>query len=113
MGFEVIAHEYPAQALAAVKTSKPDLLITDLNMPEMSGLQLSEEIRKLYKSDALPILMVTTQSDVVGQAISAKASDTEGVVQRAGIDLVLNKPFQPADLQNALAQLLKSVSVPA
>jgi CheY-like chemotaxis protein/HEAT repeat protein len=108
MGFETLAHEYPVQALAAAKAHKPDLLITDLNMPEMNGLQLSEGLRKLYSSAELPILLITTQSDVVGQAVSATGGESERAIQKAGIDLVLNKPFQAKDLQSAIARLLKS-----
>jgi CheY-like chemotaxis protein/HEAT repeat protein len=108
MDFETTTHELPAQALQAARATKPDLLITDLNMPAMNGLQLSEEIRKIYSAAELPILMVTTQSDIVGQAVSSKEGGADGAIRKAGIDLVLNKPFQPADLQNAIARLRKT-----
>jgi CheY-like chemotaxis protein len=106
MGFAIEAHEYPAKALIAARADKPDLLITDLNMPEMNGLQLSEEIRKHYSSRQLPILMITTQSDIVGQAVSSKEGGSDNAIQKAGIDLVLNKPFEATDLKNAIARLL-------
>jgi len=107
MGFAIDAHEYPTKALAAAKATKPDLLITDLNMPEMNGVQLSQEIRKVYSSKQLPILMITTQSDIIGQAMSGKDAGSETAIQKAGIDLVLNKPFEAADLKNAINRLLK------
>jgi CheY-like chemotaxis protein/HEAT repeat protein len=106
MGFEALAHEFPAQALVAAKADKPDLLITDLNMPGMNGLELSEHLRKLYSARELPILLITTQSDVIAQAVSSKGGGSDGAVKKAGIDLVLNKPFQAADLQNAVNRLL-------
>jgi CheY-like chemotaxis protein/HEAT repeat protein len=106
MGFETLAHEFPAQALVAAKADKPDLLITDLNMPGMNGLELSERIRELYSARALPILLITTQSDVVDQAVSSKGGGSDGAIKKAGIDLVLNKPFQAPDLQNAVNRLL-------
>ena len=107
MGFAIDAHEFPAKALIAAKASKPDLLITDLNMPVMNGVQLSQEIRKVYNSRQLPILMITTQSDIIGQAMSGKGTGSEDAIQQAGIDLVLNKPFQADDLKNAIDRLLK------
>jgi CheY-like chemotaxis protein len=107
MGFAVDAHEFPAKALITAKADKPDLLITDLNMPVMNGLQLSQEIRKVYSSQQLPILMITTQSDIIGQAMSGKEAGSEDAIQKAGIDLVLNKPFEAADLKNAIDRLLK------
>jgi CheY-like chemotaxis protein len=107
MGFAIDAHEFPVKALAAAKNDKPDLLITDLNMPAMNGVQLSHEIRKVYSSQQLPILMITTQSDIIGQAMSGKEAGSEDVIQKAGIDMVLNKPFEAADLKSAIARLLK------
>jgi CheY-like chemotaxis protein len=107
LGFVVDAHEFPAKALLALKAEKPDLLITDLNMPEMTGFQLSEEVRKLYNSAQLPILMITTQSDIMAQSSSGSTTSVDSAIQKAGIDLVLNKPFEATDLQNAIHSLLK------
>jgi CheY-like chemotaxis protein len=104
MGFAVDAYELPAKALTAAKADKPDLLITDLNMPVMNGLQLSQALRKVYSPQQLPILMITTQSDIMGQTLPGKES--ESTVQSAGIDLVLNKPFEAADLKHAISRLL-------
>jgi CheY-like chemotaxis protein len=107
MGFAIDAYEIPAKALAAAKADKPDLLITDLNMPAMNGVQLSQEIRKVYSSQQLPILMITTQSDIIGQAMSGKEAGSEDPIQKAGIGLVLNKPFEATDLKAAIHRLLK------
>lgn len=106
MGFEALAHELPAQALVEAKAHKPDLLITDLNMPGMNGLELSERVRKLYSARDLPILLITTQSDVLGQGVSSKGGGSDGAIKKAGIDMVLSKPFQAPDLQNAVNRLL-------
>lgn len=107
MGFAIDAYELPEKALAVAKTDKPDLVITDLNMPVMNGLQLSQELRKIYSPQQLPVLMITTQSDIIGQAMCGKETGAEAAIQSAGIDLVLNKPFAAADLQNAINRLLK------
>ncbi len=107
LGYESETFEFPAKAIKAVKKSKPDILITDLNMPEINGLQMCEEIRKTYSSKQLPIIMVTTQSDVASQSVTTEDGSSENVVEKAGIDLVLNKPFEDTDLQNAITNLLK------
>ncbi|MBU1168182.1 MAG: HEAT repeat domain-containing protein [Proteobacteria bacterium] len=106
MGFESETHEFPVQALSALRSSKPDLVITDLNMPEINGIQLSEEIRKLYSSKELPIIMITTQSDIAGQSVSSDKGTTENIVKKVGINLVLNKPFEDKDLRGAINTLL-------
>ncbi len=107
LGYESETFEFPATAIKAIKKSKPDILITDLNMPEINGLQMCEEIRKTYSSKQLPIIMVTTQSDVASQSVSTDSGKSENVVKKAGIDLVLNKPFEDTDLKNAITDLLK------
>lgn len=43
---------------------KPVMLFVDLNMPEMNGLELVDKIRKIYPAGELPIVLVTTQTDV-------------------------------------------------
>ena len=48
-----------------ILSEKPDLVITDLNMPNISGLELTMEIRRKFTRPDLPILMITTQSDFV------------------------------------------------
>ncbi|GAB6097625.1 hypothetical protein JCM14469_38790 [Desulfatiferula olefinivorans] len=106
LGFESETHEFPAQALESLKTAKPDLLITDLNMPEINGLQLSAEVRKLYSAKELPIIMITTQSDMAGQSVAGDKGKGDNVIKNAGIDLVLNKPFEDKDLKDGIHQLL-------
>ena len=44
-------------------TATPDLLITDLNMPNMDGIQLIEKVRAMPSCKQIPILMLTTESD--------------------------------------------------
>ncbi len=92
LGFEPVLFEFPASALEWLREEKPAAVLTDLNMPKMSGLELAGKIREFYSADELPILLVTTQSD-------ARSDDA---VQRAGINEVLGKPFTAQTLQAAL-----------
>ena len=106
MGYDSETYEFPAKAIDAVKENKPDLLITDLNMPDINGIQLSQAIRKMYGKKELPIIMITTQSDIAGQAVTGDGGRTENVVEKAGINMVLNKPFEDRDLKEAISLLL-------
>ncbi|OQY50018.1 MAG: hypothetical protein B6230_07070 [Desulfobacteraceae bacterium 4572_89] len=65
MGYSPTLFQFPEEVLPAVAVSKPDLIITDLNMPKINGIQLTLEIRKKYSRQELPIIMITTQSDFV------------------------------------------------
>jgi len=58
-----------------------DLLITDLNMPGMSGIDLAKQVRALSKYQFLPILMLTTETDQKKKEMARDASIT-GWIQK-------------------------------
>lgn len=67
-----------------------DLLITDLNMPGMNGIELIKEVRKLSNYRFLPILFLTTESQQAKKA-EAKAAGASGwIVKPATADELLN-----------------------
>ncbi|MGM0417092.1 MAG: HEAT repeat domain-containing protein [Thermodesulfobacteriota bacterium] len=106
MGYLPVVFEFPAKALEALESEKPDLLITDLNMPDINGIEVTQKARKLYDSSKLPIIMITTQSDFIGQ--SSKQRFDSNTIKESGINKVINKPFKDEDLKQALDELLKN-----
>ena len=94
--YESELFEFPAAALEKVKKSKPDILITDLNMPEITGIELIAQLRKQYSRKELPIIMVTTQNEV---------QDNEAA-HSAGVNVIMNKPFDENSLQKAIKSVL-------
>ena len=69
---------------------KTDLLITDLNMPGMNGIELIKEVRKLSDYRFIPILFLTTESQQSKKA-EAKAAGASGwIVKPASADDLLN-----------------------
>ncbi|MBS1191450.1 MAG: two-component system sensor histidine kinase/response regulator [Rhodocyclaceae bacterium] len=69
---------------------KADLLITDLNMPGMNGIDLIKEVRKLPSCKFMPILFLTTESQQAKRA-EAKAAGASGwIVKPATADELLN-----------------------
>ncbi len=120
MGYEPVTFQFPVEAIKAAKEKKPGLIITDLNMPYIDGLQLSKEIRSVYDSKQLPIIMITTQSDFKRQTTDeflkkAKTSSTgktksasidEESIKKYGIDTVLYKPFTDNDLSSTIKHYL-------
>ncbi|MBM9604399.1 response regulator [Desulfopila inferna] len=96
LGFDPILFEFPSAAIEWLQSEKPLLVLTDLNMPDITGVQLTKEIRKIYSGPELPVIMVTTQND---------ANDNEAAV-RAGVDKIIHKPFNAASLQAAMAEYL-------
>jgi len=103
MGYQVQTYHIPEEALTETLQKKPDILITDLNMPGLNGMQLSKAIRKKYSIEELPILMITTQSDFIGEKSSdTDTSITKGNLKNSGVNEVLHKPFKDEELSAVL-----------
>ncbi len=83
-------------ALGKLKTMKPNLLITDLNMPGMDGITLIREVKKLPTCRFMPVLVMTTESQ------QSKRDEARG----AGATGWLVKPVKPEELQAVLKKLL-------
>jgi two-component system, chemotaxis family, chemotaxis protein CheY len=87
-GFEVSEAEDGRHALKVLQTTPADVVITDLNMPNMDGVTLIRTLRADPKWRAVPILMLTTESDAAKKADGKNAGATGWLV----------KPFDPARL---------------
>ncbi len=87
-GFDVIEAEDGKLALQAVANKKPDLIITDLNMPNMDGLTLIRELRAQNDFKSTPILMLTTE----------QGDDKKSEGRSAGATGWIVKPFDPEKL---------------
>jgi len=85
------------QAIEACRRQMPDLVIMDVQMPGMTGLQATGAIRTLPGGAHVPILALTAQ---------AMKGDRERILV-AGCDDYVAKPFQPKELTDAIARLLR------
>jgi len=95
LGHEPILFQYPAEALEWLEQEKPDILCTDLNMPDITGVELIGLVRRRYTPEQLPIIMVTTQNEV---------QDNRAAYE-AGVDDILSKPFDAAKLGQVLRKV--------
>lgn len=87
-GYEVDTALNGASALTLILKNQYDLIISDVMMPEMDGMELLEHIRQSPDMINLPVILLTAQSS---------AHDvTRGYAQ--GTDLYLTKPFSPTEL---------------
>ncbi|MFT5452834.1 MAG: two-component system chemotaxis response regulator CheY [Enterobacterales bacterium] len=95
-GFDVIDAFDGVDALNKLNGIKIHLLITDVNMPNMDGITLVQEAKKLPAYKFTPMMMLTTETD--------DAKKMQG--RSAGAKAWLVKPFQPPVLLNAVSKLI-------
>ena len=93
---EVIEAENGAEALKLLQTNKVDLIVSDWNMPTMTGLELLKRVRADERLKGLPFLMVTAeaQKENIIEAVQAKVSN------------YVIKPFSPAVFAEKLATII-------
>ena len=96
-GYEVVEAGNGKEAVAKINGgAKPALVVTDLNMPEMDGITLIQEIRKMAAFKFTPILMLTTES----------ADDKKKAGQAAGATGWIVKPFNPEQMLKVIQKVL-------
>jgi two-component system, chemotaxis family, chemotaxis protein CheY len=95
-GYEVVEAVDGVEALEIAKTRAFDLVVTDVNMPNMDGISLIKELRKLPDFKFTPILMLTTES----------ASEKKQEGKEAGATGWIVKPFDPEQLLGTIKKVL-------
>ena len=95
-GFHVVEAEHGLDALEKLKVEHIDLIVTDLNMPEMDGISLIQCVREQPATRLTPILMLTTEG--------TKEKINQG--KTAGATGWIMKPFDPDKLVGMVARVL-------
>lgn len=97
LGFELIEASHGQAAVEMMHKHHPDLILMDIAMPEMNGIEATRQIRQLPGGEEVPII-----------AISASASgQDEAASLAAGMDAFLSKPVEFEPLLKSIAQMLK------
>lgn len=97
-GHKVVEAGDGSEGLAKAKSERFDLVITDLNMPVMNGLEMIRGLRALPSFTGVPIVFLTTESDD-GVKQQAKAAGATGWI---------TKPFKPEQLLAVVAKLVRA-----
>jgi two-component system response regulator ChvI len=93
-GFDVLLYQNGTRALDAFESRSPDLVITDIRMPEMDGIQLLRRLRQ--KSDT-PVILLTGYVDETDELVGL----------RIGADDFIRKPFSPRVLVERVRTVLR------
>lgn len=86
------------QGLDAAAARQPNLVILDVGLPDLSGYEVCERLRKLYPPKTVPVLMLTAKSEL---------EDKMQGFDR-GTDAYLTKPFDLAELEQTIGMLLQA-----
>lgn len=99
-GYDVLVAEDGAKGLALILEHKPDLVVSDVQMPEMNGFQVLEQVRADTSVASTPIILLTSLAERAHMRIG----------MTTGADDYLTKPFSPLELREAVsAQINKMV----
>jgi two-component system chemotaxis response regulator CheY len=94
-GFETIQAEDGVEGLEVLEQANPDVIVTDINMPRLDGFGFIEGVRRNEKYRAIPILVLTTESDAEKKNRARQAGATGWIV----------KPFDPNKLIDAIERV--------
>ena len=95
--FEVSLAEDGKEGLRRATLERPDLILLDLHLPDVSGKEVVRRLRKSASTSMIPVMMITAQDD--------GASEVESL--RAGVDDYVVKPFDEATLRARMGSLLR------
>ncbi|MBI4455848.1 MAG: response regulator [Acidobacteria bacterium] len=96
-GYQVAAVGDGITGLAELRKSLPDLLLLDLMLPKLSGLEVCKEIRRNPRMNRLPVLMLTARNEEVDRVLGLEL----------GADDYVTKPFSPRELMARVKALLR------
>ncbi|MGB0662501.1 MAG: response regulator [Pontibacterium sp.] len=99
IGIELITEaEDGLEAIQKAEEGQFDVIFSDMNMPQMDGVELTSNIRATESLAHTPVLMVTSEQN----------ESTISAMHNAGVDAVIGKPFEPKSLKSVLSKLLST-----
>lgn len=97
-GYDVVSAENGDAGIAAARQETPDLIISDMNMPKMTGWQMIEKLQSDALTSDIPIIALTAH----------KTADDRTAGYRAGVAAYEEKPVDMARLKSKIISLLKT-----
>jgi len=95
-GFGVLLAHDGAEGLEIARASRPDIIVSDIMMPQMSGIEMVEALKADKVTAKIPIILLSAK---------AQAGDLKAGIE-AGADEYVTKPFEPLDLIDRVNALL-------
>ncbi|MBL1142313.1 MAG: response regulator [Proteobacteria bacterium] len=95
-GFDVRTAKDGLEAVAIIENKKPDIILVDMEMPRMNGMELTSHVRGFENTRDIPVIMVTSRS----------TDKHRKQAEEAGVDIYVTKPFSEDDLLDHVHNLL-------
>ncbi len=95
-GYNVITAQDGIEALEKAQSECPDLMITDYQMPHLSGIELCQKLKHFPGTRELPCILLTARGFNLD----------ESLLENAGIKLCMSKPFSPREVLEVVDELL-------
>ena len=102
-GYTVVTASDGSKGLAAMRRESPDLVILDVQMPDMDGFEVFQEMKKDESLKAIPVVMLTGIREKVG--IGFSADEMKDYMGQRPTDYI-EKPIDPAKLKEAVGKVL-------
>lgn len=95
-GYKVLSATHPEKGLQLIASRKPDLVILDVMLPEMSGFEVCKRIRQ---DSNVPVIMLTARGELMDRVVGLEL----------GADDYLPKPFEPRELVARIQTVLRRI----
>jgi DNA-binding response OmpR family regulator len=102
-GYQVLTAADGGSALEAARRETPDLVILDIMLPEMDGLEVCRQLRREHTTATVPIMMLTAKGDEIDKVVGLEV----------GADDYVTKPFGRRELLARVRALLRRADYPA
>ena len=101
-GYDVITASNGPDGIALAQDHKPDLIVLDVMMPEMTGFEVLEQLRQDPTTESIPVIMLTglSEKDKIRQALDS------------GINYYIVKPFEFHDLISKVKTAIENATSP-
>jgi two-component system alkaline phosphatase synthesis response regulator PhoP len=95
-GYDVVSANNGAEAYELVGSERPDIIVTDYQMPVMTGIELIQKLRDNESTRSIPVILLTARSFAISQEQQ----------QQLDVAACLSKPFSPKELLKSIQDIL-------
>ena len=109
--YQTISAESGTEGLQIIKTIRPNLILLDIMMPEMTGVEALEKIRETQNNVELPVIMVTAKDEASDIVQSLRLGANDYITKPVNMDIALARISTQLQMKNLMQESLKTKQV--